>query len=547
MNYVKLYKSKRRQPHGTRALKAPIADEQIHVTVAVRPASSEQMRQKAINELAANLPQNRHHLDLTEFTKLHGAMDEDLALVKRFADENGLRVVQIKKQNRCVVLKGSISEFNRAFNINLKMFTHAGSEYRSHSEDIQIPANLKGIVQGVLGLENRNLMEHHTFVAKQDAVHHVRPAEVMKAYNFPTDVNGEGQRIALIELGGGFHQTDITEYFRTNQIPTPKINVIEIDGQRNNPASANSINKVLELMGISDDRKKAISTMDPSELAHAMWTIESTLDIQLAGAFANASEIHVYFAPNNAQGKYHALTSALTNTKHQPTIISCSWGAVEEDLPLDVVHILNQVLQDAALRGITVCFSTGDKGDDPGRNGKPRAHFPATSPYVLSCGGTHWITRPRKINEVVWNEALPKYVVQSGGGVSTVFKEPDWQATAKVKLKTEKRGRGVPDVSAKADIESGYSMRIAGQDITMGGTSAAAPMWAGLIARMNQKLGCRIGYLTPLLYQKNFSESFTDITKGRNGTHFKAGPGWDPCTGWGTPNGKKLFAALKGK
>jgi kumamolisin len=164
---------------------------------------------------------------------------------------------------------------------------------------------------------------------------------------------------------------------------------------------------------------------------------------------------------------------------------------------------------------------------------------------VLSCGGTHWKSQTQKLREVVWSEKLRDYVVQSGGGVSQIFKEPHWQSMAGVKTKTGKRGRGVPDVSGKADIERGYCMRVAGLNITMGGTSAAAPMWAGLIARINQKLEYRVGFFTPLLYRKIFYEALNDIIKGRNGAHYKAGPGWDPCTGWGTPNGNKLLTALR--
>jgi kumamolisin len=544
LKYVTLSKSKRQQPVEARPLGKSNGDEHIHITVVVRPASSGNARLKAIQELTSKLPRNRTHLNLGEFTKFHGASDEDLALVKRFARENGFRVIDESKARRCVVLSGSIRKLSATFQVSMMNYMHAGHTYRSHTDAIQIPSHLERAVDAVLGFDDRPLMNHHAFLLRQHAVQHIDPSKVMNTYHFPADANGKEQSIAIIELGGGFYKKDINDYFRALRLQVPKIKVIEILGQRNNPAPHEAIEKLLKMMGISNIHRDANTNANQSDLVRASWTIESTLDIQLTGAFANAAAISVFFAPNNAQGKYHALTSALMNST---TLISCSWGAVEEDLPLDFVDVMNDVFLDAALLGTTVCFSSGDHGDDPAKNGKPRAHFPATSPYVLACGGTHWGIQRKKFSEVVWNETFPTYAVKSGGGISSIFKSPHWQSSARIKLKTHKNGRGIPDVAGKADIERGYSMQVAGYNITMGGTSAVAPMWAGLIARMNEKLGCRVGYLTPLLYQKIFHQTCTDITKGNNGKHYKAGPGWDACTGWGTPNGKRLLAALKGK
>ncbi|HSE43348.1 MAG TPA: S53 family peptidase [Acidobacteriota bacterium] len=542
MKFVTLRNSKRQQPRGARAFRLSNAHKKIRVTVVVRSASSPQARRNAIEKLATQLPRNRRYLSLEEFTELHGARDEDLAVVKQFAKKNHLHVVEISKPRRCVVLSGTILKFSRAFQVHLKDFEHTGQTYRSHSDAIQIPADLADVIEGILGLEDRPLMTHHTFIAAMHSTNHVEPIEVARAYQFPAHVNGEGERIAIIELGGGFNDQDIKDYFQKHGFRTPRIRVHEIDGQKNSPATKQSVEQVLKLMGV-EKNCKTNAKMDQSELARAMWTIESTIDIQLAGSFANGGFIDVYFAPNNAQGKYHALTSVLTNKECAPTILSCSWGAAEEELPTDVVHILNQIFQDAALLGITVCFSSGDKGDDQGKDGKPRAHYPATSPHVLSCGGTHWNLSGDRLSEVVWNETLPAGVVKSGGGVSHIFEMPEWQSSAKVKSKTNHKGRGTPDVSGKADIQRGYCTLVVGFKITMGGTSSAAPMWAGLIARINEKLGCRVGFLTPLLYQKQFAQTFNDITRGNNGK-FKASRGWDPCTGWGTPNGKKLLKIL---
>jgi kumamolisin len=556
-NFVTLHNSKRQHPVGARSKDDVRPDEIIRVTVVVRSISSAEERKKAIADLSLQLPAKRKHLDRKDFIRLHGARDEDLALIKKFAEDHKLRVIDSSKERRCVILSGTAQQLSDAFKVDNRTYTHEGQVYRSYPDAIQIPANLKGVIEAVLGLENRSLMSHHAFLAVPHAfmaaagvaVRHTEVREVEDAYKFPKG-NGKGQTIAIIELGGGFYESDIKKYFRTHKLNQPKIDVVEIEGAKNNPAERKYIEQVLNLMGERERSGGRASVPAnrpgaPAELAHAMWTIESTLDVELAGSFANAAQIVVYFAPNNAHGKYQALTAALSNKKYPPSVISCSWGAVEETLPGDVVTSLNHVFEDAALRGVTICFSSGDRGEDPSPEGKPRVHFPASSPYVLSCGGTHWLKKERDIYEEVWNETLPKYVVQSGGGVSKIFQQPDWQKG--IKLQTKKSGRGVPDVSGKADIAGGYCMQVAGFDVTMGGTSAAAPMWAGLIARLNQEVGCSIGYVNPLLYQETCRSSFNDITKGNNGKHFKATPGWDPCTGWGSPDGQKLLTKLRGR
>lgn len=551
-NFVTLHNSKRQHPVGARSKDDLRPDEIIRVTVVIRSISSPEERKKAIKELSLQIPSKRKHLNRKDFIRRHGACDEDLQLVEKFAKDSKLRVIDSSKERRCVILSGTAQQLSDAFQVDNRTYTHEGQVYRSYPDAIQIPANLKGVIEAVLGLEDRQLMSHHAYFAAHlhallaplQAIRHTEVREVEDAYKFPK-ADGKGQCIAIIELGGGFYKSDIKKYFQTHKFRQPKISIVEVEGAKNNPAEQKYIEQVLNLMGELSNQKTGAQASVPAELAHAMWTIESTLDVQLAGSFANAAHIVIYFAPNNAHGKYQALTTALSNKKYPPSVISCSWGAVEETLPADVVTSLNHVFEDAALRGVTICFSSGDRGEDLSPEGNPRVHFPASSPYVLSCGGTHWLKKERSIYEEVWSEALPKYVVQSGGGVSKIFEQPVWQSG--IKLQTKKSGRGVPDVSGKADIVGGYCMQVAGFDVTMGGTSAAAPMWAGLIARLNQELNCNIGYANAFLYQESCRSSFNDITKGNNGKHFKATPGWDPCTGWGSPDGKKLLAKLRGR
>ena len=202
----------------------------------------------------------------------------------------------------------------------------------------------------------------------------------------------------------------------------------------------------------------------------------------------------------------------------------------------------DQAFQEAAALGVTVCCAAGDDGSNDGvRDGQPHVDFPASSSFALGCGGTNLSsTGPTITSEVVWNDPGDG---ATGGGVSRQFALPPWQANAGVPPSPVPgiRGRGVPDVAGDASPATGYIILVDGQLTTVGGTSAVAPLWAGLIALLNELKGKPVGYLNP--YGPTSKGVFHDITQGNNGA-YAAGPGWDACTGLGSPDGAKLLNAL---
>ncbi|MGA8381124.1 MAG: hypothetical protein WB710_08335, partial [Stellaceae bacterium] len=174
--------------------------------------------------------------------------------------------------------------------------------------------------------------------------------------------------------------------------------------------------------------------------------------------------------------------------------------------------------------------------------GGDHVDFPASSPHALACGGTRLEAAGGAVSaESVWNDGAQGGA--GGGGVSSVFALPAWQDG----LHTTKTSggdavlnmRGVPDVSGDADPQTGYAVRIDGTDTVIGGTSAVAPLWAGLIARINAANGSPAGLINPVLYAN--AAALRDISVGNNGT-YAAGPGWDACTGLGSPDGGKIAA-----
>ena len=274
------------------------------------------------------------------------------------------------------------------------------------------------------------------------------------------------------------------------------------------------------------------------------------LDIEVIGAIAPQANIAVYFAPNTDAGFLDAVTTAIHDTTNKPSVISISWGSAESTWTDQSMTAMDDAFQAAATLGVTICIASGDSGSSDGvTDGGDHVDFPASSPYALACGGTTLKAGKTAItSEVVWNDGSQGGA--GGGGVSTFFALPTWQsdlqttgADGATKPLTK---RGVPDVAGDADPETGYDVRIDGTDTVIGGTSAVAPLWSGLLARINQLAGKSVGYLQPVLYQN--PQALRDITQGNNGD-FYASTGWDACTGLGSPNGQDvadLFTATSG-
>jgi kumamolisin len=229
----------------------------------------------------------------------------------------------------------------------------------------------------------------------------------------------------------------------------------------------------------------------------------------------------------------------------KPSVISISWG-MAEDAPggwtAQARTAYNQAFKDAGALGVTVTVAAGDDGSaDNINDGKAHVDFPSASPWVLGCGGTKLKSKGATIaSEVVWHEPTGG---ATGGGVSRFFALPNYQTGAGVPPQhdTKKPGRGVPDVSGDADPATGYRVRVDGQNLVFGGTSAVAPLWAALIARVNEKLGTHAGFANPKLYKFGMQR---DITSGNNGA-YSAKVGWDACTGLGSPDGAKVTTALQ--
>jgi len=513
-SWVQLHDSQPPRPTGAQRVRDIDPDQQITVTVTVRGRDLEGL-DATVRQLDRTPLAERRHLTRAELAERHGADPNDLERVASFYREQGLEVVEESVARRSVVVRGSARAVAAAFQVGFGTYGLEGDTYRGLDGPYSIPADLADIITGVFGLEDRPQAETRHILSPQTTAHTLPPAEVGQIYAFPAAGSGATTPcVGILELGGGYTTSDINTFFQQAGLPAPTVVAVPVDGAINSPSG-----------GAGAD-------------------VEVTLDIEVVGAVAPGVRIAVYFAPNTDQGFYDALTTAIHDTTNQPSVISISWGGPESSWTPQAMTQMEQALQDAAAVGITVTVASGDSGSSDGvGDGLAHVDFPASAPHALGCGGTRLTaTGATREREVVWNEGGGA----TGGGVSVQFPLPSYQSSARVPVSANpggKAGRGVPDVAGNADPATGYAIYVGGQTQGVGGTSAVAPLWAGLTALLNEHLGKPAGFVNPQLYALLGTSSFHQITSGNNGA-YSAGPGWNACCGLGSPEGQNLVTSL---
>jgi kumamolisin len=471
-------------------------------------------------------------ISASELARHYGASPEDVALVQSILGGMGLTVTSVHAGSRHMKVSGTVAALSAAFGTTLSQVTsdHLGmgpTTHRYRSGTLSVPAAVDGIITAVLGLDDRPVARPQVRISPRAslAAPSGRPVpltapQVATLYDFPANTDGTGQTIAIIELGGGYTTSDLQQYFSGLGLRVPSVSAVGVDGGSNSPGKDSGADG------------------------------EVALDIQVAGAVAPGARQVVYFSTNTSDQGFIDAVSAAVHATPMPTVISISWGGPEPQWSQQSLTAMDQAFQDAAALGVTVTAAAGDNGssDDPQNpSGPAQVDFPASSPHALACGGTTLVgnlATGKIMSEVVWNE-IANQEGSGGGGISKAFQVPSWQSPAA--SSSVLTGRGVPDVAGNADPVSGYQVVVGGQQQPIGGTSAVAPLWAGLIARQAQATGKKLGLLQPLLYAGAIPgvdvAGFNDITQGNNGA-YSAGPGWDPASGLGSPNGAALLTRL---
>jgi kumamolisin len=534
-NRVTLTGSKRTLLPNSRPAGPIDPSELTSLTIRTRSLGDVAALENRVKEQAEQPLAKRTYLTREELAQRHGARPEDLDLVEQLAHEHDLTVVHRSAAERSIVLRGKLGDLLSLFPADVQIYHHSSGTYRGRQGEIQIPEVLDGVVTGIFGFDtrpkHRYSMRGYRASAGPGGENGVPATDYAKRYNFPQSyqgltLDGHGQTIAIIELGGGFRGSDLKVYFNEIGVAQPSVTRVVVDHAAHTPTTADS-----------DDG-------------------EVMLDIEVAGAVAPKAKIAVYFAPNNGdQGFIDGISAAVHDSQRKPSVISISWGGPESTTDTQGIAAFHELFVAAAALGITVCVASGDHGtadeDALDWDGKIHVDHPAVDDMVLGCGGTQ-IDGSGK--DVVWNDGTPfdKNAAggggwASGGGISEVFAVPSYQESAKlpVSIASKKPGRGVPDIAMNA---TNYFTRVDRAEGASGGTSAVAPLMSALVALLNQAMRKNVGFLNPLLYA-NAGAVLHDVTVGTNAITntvqgYQAGPGWDACSGLGTPDGTAILGKL---
>lgn len=431
--------------------------------------------------------------------------DDGLDRVAKFLEDHGITVESVYDRTKTLHVRGPAAAMQNAFSVKLeRYFGESGDQFRARSGAVYVPDDIASAVTAVLGLDDRNTARPwHALAPRAGGRSPLTPLQVAKAYQFP-DGDGREQTVGVIELGGAFVQADLDAYLAGLNVPSPTVTVVSVLGTPMTPDGP----------GGADG--------------------EVMLDVELIAAIAPAANIRVYFSPNSTAGFLAAINQALADGAD---VISISWGGPESTWTAQALSAYDQTFVAALSAGCSVFVASGDNGSSDGvPGGGVHVDFPASSPHVTGCGGTRLTVDAAgsMTSEVVWNDNPTSSA--SGGGFSRFFAKPAYQSSVPGSM------RGVPDVSGNADPVTGYPVRVDGQNLVIGGTSAVAPMMAGFALRLNQVARRAMGDFNALAYAN--PTDFSDVTEGNNGA-YSAAPGWDPATGLGSPIGGKLLSELE--
>ncbi|WP_165071307.1 protease pro-enzyme activation domain-containing protein [Paludisphaera rhizosphaerae] len=524
-------------------LKPLKADDVATALIVVRPRP-DSASLPSLESLAEAPLDQRTYLTREQFAARYGADPTDVAAVTRWAQGQGLKVDSTDVGTRMITISGKASDLEDAFGTILYKSDGDVNGPWVYKGEIGVPAALHGVIQGVFSIDPSGSGSGGSGVESNDQPaddesksEGYTPAQLAERYKFP-DATGLGQTIGIIESDGlldASARKDFKEYFDHLGLATPTIEVV---GQGK---------------AATDD--------------------EMYLDVETIGALANDATLVVYFGVGGSGDFFQSIQKAIHDPTRNLDVLSISTSIAEPYLSSMYLDVASEAFLEAAVMGVSVFTSAGDWGSSRGiADGLAHQEFPSSSPWVTSVGGTSLARGADIDEEVVWNNFTIEngYLIgkkdATGGGVSQHFDMPDYQKGVNQGLDPtsvdpgHSTGRGGPDVASIADPKTGILIRARGKFLHDGGTSAGAPAWAALAARINQLLGKNVGFYNTLLYGPLVGTGSThDVTEGDNtSSHidlegnqiptylgYSAHEGWDMTTGWGSPIGKRLLAELQ--
>jgi hypothetical protein len=487
-------------------------------------------------QYAPTSPQYHHWLTPDEFAAKFGPTEQDYQAVIEFAKANGFTITGTHPNRTLVDVRGSVADIERAFRVTLLAYQHPTEAREFYAPDVEPSFDLTVPVLHITGLDNYSVPRPVSIrEAPQNKPADATPAsgsgpsgsyigyDFISAYVPGVSLNGSGQVVALVELDG-YYPNDITAYESQAGLPAVPLQNVLLDGFRGTPT------------------------------ANAHQVQEVSLDIEMAISMApGLSKVVVYEASNVTANVEDVLNRIATDNLAKQ--ISSSWQFGNDATNLD------QIYQEYAMQGQSFFQASGDNGAFTNRWLNQQQ---SDSPYVTLVGGTTLTTTGPEgdwLSEKVWNwntgTGLGETNGASGGGIGTSYSIPSWQTNINMSSNGGSRTkRNVPDVAMVADgIYVIYNNGSTASGV--GGTSCAAPLWAGFTALVNQQAEASsqptVGFINPVVYAigtgPTYAACFHDIISGNNETYyspllFSAVPGYDLCTGWGTPTGSNLVNTL---
>lgn len=518
------------------------ASERIEFSIAL-PVTNEAELDKVIQHLYTDGdPLYHQYLRKGEFADRFGASQTDYDSVTTYVQQQGLRVMATHANRLLLVVSGSADLVEKAFNVHLiNHQTANGRIFHAPDSEPALPASLAAKVRGIIGLDDSVEAEPNVGKAIPRSAGgtpktgsgpdgYLTPSDIKTAYNLNgVTETGAGQTIALAEFDG-YAPDDITHYEDYFGLPHVPLQNVLVDGY-------------------------------PGDIENEGGVEEVTLDIELAVALApGATKILVYEGPRHANvNVYNRIAD--DDAAQQ---VSTSWYAgLENNLAPTFLDSENAAFKQMAAQGQSMFSSSGDNADEvitkKDADGNPIEYTfgvqdPASQPFVTTVGGTTLTTNgdggPYQ-SEVVWHQNAH---TGSGGGVSTEWPLPFYQSSVvSPGSGGSATNRNVPDVCLNSDFNVPYEVFLGGQWQGINGTSAATPLWAAFIARVNQGRAANgegpLGFANPALYKiaksARYASDFHDITIGDNGPHYSAVAGYDNCTGWGSFIGSALLSDLE--
>ncbi|GER90409.1 hypothetical protein KDW_45710 [Dictyobacter vulcani] len=510
-------------------LHATAANNVLQLSIGLKLHNKDALTQLIEQQNNPHSPQYQHFLTPQEFAARFGPTPEMVTEVENFLKSQRLTVESVTPNRLFINAAGNVGQVNLAFNTVIYDYNYKNNTVYAPVNEPAVPANVSPFIQNIGGLDDIPIEPHHHINKNARPLvgpgGGYNPNELRTAYGVSglinAGYNGTGQTVAIFELDG-YTPSDVNTYLNNYNLGAPKYSNVLVDGATNTPGAG---------------------------------AIEVVLDMEVVSALAPNANQKIYIAPNSTQGVNDAYNKIVTDNIAKVT--STSWGLCEAASGNAELGALNNIFTQGAAQGQATFAATGDSGayDCSGNSNSLAVDSPAGDPYVVGVGGTHLTINTGGVysSEAAWGNSSNGS--GGGGGVSSYFTKPSYQTGTNL----TNAHRMVPDVSADADPATGYSIYCTtsaancGGWLSVGGTSAAAPLWAGIATDINQSLAAQgkpvLGNAhVPLYNVYNGAQPYSpfhDVTTGNN-LYYQASANYDLATGIGSPNATVLAQALAG-